>query len=205
MNYLFKLSPLLTLIPLLLIVIGIYFQFLVLVIVGLCIFYFLFFFFRVPSKGFVSNHKNPILAPCFGTVKEINEIGGYNHIVMTLSLFDPHVQFVPYDGLVRRKIYKKGEFNFAYILHKSQYNERMVTQFDTNIGDITVSQIAGMITRRIHNFLLPLQRVRKGEHLGFICFGSRVDLLFKKDPKIRINVTKGERVIGGETVMAYVY
>ena len=205
MNYLFKLSPLLTLIPLFLIAIGLYFQWLKIVILGLGIFYFLFFFFRVPKRGMVSNHKNPILSPCYGTIKDIKEVGDYNHIVITLSLFDPHIQYVPYNGIVRRKMYKKGEFNMAYMLSKSQHNERMVTQFDTNIGDITVSQIAGMLTRRIHNFLLPLQRVLKGEPLGFICFGSRVDILFNKNPKIRLNVTKGERVIGGETVLAYVY
>lgn len=205
MNYLFKLGKIYVLIPLLLILIGIYFYYIPLFVGGIFLLYFLFFFFRVPKMSKIPIHKKPIISPTYGTVREIKKSGKYVHIVITLSLFDPHVQYVPYNGIVRKKIYKKGEFKPVYFLEKSQYNERMVTIFDTGLGDITVAQIAGMLTRRIHNFVRPLQMVRKGEHMGFICFGSRVDILFPRSSNIKIGVTEGERVKGGETVLAYVY
>ena len=113
------------------------------------------------------------------------------------------MQYVPYGGIVRKKMYKKGQFNMVYFLNKSQYNERMVTIFDTHIGAITVSQIAGLTTRRIHNFSRPLQIMKKGEHLGFICFGSRVDMLIPANENIKMAVNVGERLVGGETVIAY--
>lgn len=203
MNYLFKLAPLLTLIPLLFILIGLYFKWLGVLMFGLFLFYFLFYFFRVPKIGKSPLHRNPILAPTYGTVREIKQIKNYILVSITLSVFDPHLQYVPYNGIVRKKIYKKGDFKPVYFLEKSQYNERMVTIFDTDIGDISVSQIAGMITRRIHNFARPLQIMRKREHLGFICFGSRVDLLIPKKDNMKIGVNVGERIKGGETVIAY--
>lgn len=203
MNYLFKLCPLLTLIPLLFILLGLYLYNLHSILLGLFLIYFLFYFFRVPKLSREPIHRNPILSPTFGTVKDIKITNGYIHISMTLSLFDPHVQYVPYNGIVRKKIYKKGDFKPAYFLEKSQYNERMITVFDTNIGDITIAQIAGMITRRIHNFARPLQIMQKREHLGFICFGSRVDILFKHSEKVKLGVSVGDKVRGGETVLAY--
>ena len=204
MNYLFKLSPLLTLLPIFFILLGGYLRNISILLVGLFLFYFLFFFFRVPPKtGVVPVHRDPILSPAYGTVREIKKIGGYYHVVITLSLFDVHVQYVPYGGIVRKKMYKKGEFNMVYFLNKSQYNERMVTIFDTKLGPITVSQIAGVTTRRIHNFARPLQIMKKGEHLGFICFGSRVDMLIPVNDSIRLGVNVGDRLVGGETVIAY--
>ena len=205
MNYLFKLSPLLTLIPFLLILTGIYFYYIKLCFIGFFLLYCLFYFFRVPKMGRMPIHKNPILSPAFGTIRDIKITKEYVHIVITLSVFDPHVQYAPYNGIVRKKIYKKGQFKPVYILDKSQYNERMVTIFDTGVGDITVAQIAGMLTRRIHSFLRPLQLVQKRQHMGFICFGSRVDILFPKKSNIKLGVSIGDRVKGGETVLAYVY
>ena len=106
MNYLFKLQPLFSLIPIFLILIGLYFYYLEIVILGLFIFYFLFYFFRVPPMGMLPVHKNPILSPTYGTIRDIKKYKGYIYISVTLSLFDPHIQYVPYDGIVRKKIYK---------------------------------------------------------------------------------------------------
>lgn len=203
MNYLFKLSALLILIPLLFLLIGMYLYNLPCILGAIFLMYFLFFFFRVPKMEKASIYRNPILSPSFGTVKDIKVSNGYIHVIITLSLFDPHVQYVPYNGIIRKKIYKKGSFKPAYFLDKSQYNERMITMFDTNIGDITVAQIAGMITRRIHNFGKQLQIMQQRQHLGFICFGSRVDILFPNSEKIKLGINVGEKVRGGETVIAY--
>lgn len=203
MNYLFKLQPYSTLLPLILIVIGIYLYWLKLVLIGLIIFYFLFYFFRVPKLGMAPVHNNPVLSPAYGRVHDIKYSSKYVHIVIILSLFDPHIQYVPYNGIVRKKVYKKGSFKPAYFLSKSQYNERMVTIFDTNVGDISVAQIAGIVTRRIHNFARPLQIMRKREKLGFICFGSRVDVVIPRRSGMKMGVNVGEKVRGGETVLAY--
>ena len=86
-------------------------------------------------------------------------------------------------------------------MKKSKYNERMITIFDTNMGTIMVLQIAGMITRRIHNFAKPFLTMKRGQHLGFITFGSRVDLLIPKAIKLDVNI--GDKVKGGETVIGY--
>ena len=105
MNYLFKLSLLLLLLPLFFILIGLYFYSIKFLVFGLFLIFFLFYFHRVPKMSIIPMYKDPIVSPTYGTISNIEKFGDYTRIIIRLSLFNPHVQYVPYDGIVRKKLY----------------------------------------------------------------------------------------------------
>lgn len=150
---------------------------------------FLLYFFRGYDKKLLKNIPlKYILSPAQGTIKNIyyND----NNIIITiyLNIFDKHVQIIPYSGIVIKQKYKPGEFNTAYILNKSDYNERMITTIKSNFGNYTVIQYAGMITKRILTFIKKNEQVFKGEPLGLIKFSSRVDIILPKNFIILNNI-----------------
>lgn len=156
---------------------------------------FLFYFFRIP----VTNEKKDlkyIYAPSFGRVKEIKNIGEYLQIAIFINVTDPHIQYIPYDGVIRKKIYKKGEFNPAYMIKKGKYNEKMIYHLNTIRGNIIVSQIAGVIARTIVPFIKEKQIVEQHEELGLIKLGSRCDIFIPNSNPMKILVKKGDYVKG---------
>lgn len=142
-----------------------------------------------------------IIAPSSGKIILISEYKGYTQISTFLGLRDDHKQYVPLDGECDAVIYKPGRFHIAYILQKSNYNERSTTIFNTTIGQITVVQIAGLIARRIINNAVIGNGYKQGEIYGEILLGSRVDILFPSG-KINVMVANGDRLTGGLTNIA---
>lgn len=156
---------------------------------------FLFYFFRIP----VTNEKKDlkyIFAPCFGKVKEIKNVGDYLQIAIFINVSDPHIQYIPYDGVITKKIYKKGEFNPAYMIKKGKYNEKMIYHMNTVRGNIIVTQIAGVIARTIVPFVKEKQIVEQHEELGLIKLGSRCDIFIPNSNPIKVLVKKGDYVKG---------
>jgi phosphatidylserine decarboxylase len=118
-----------------------------------------------------------------------------------LNVFDVHVNRVPLGGRVKKLAYSKGRFLNASLDKASEENERMAIRIASTEGpDVAVVQIAGLIARRIVCTLKEGQEVATGERLGLIRFGSRTDVYLPAQwvPL----VVKGQRVIGGETVIA---
>jgi phosphatidylserine decarboxylase len=118
-----------------------------------------------------------------------------------LNVFDVHVNRVPLGGRVKKLAYSKGRFLNASLDKASEENERMAIRIASTEGpDVAVVQIAGLIARRIVCTLKEGQEVATGERLGLIRFGSRTDVYLPAEwvPL----VVKGQRVIGGETVIA---
>jgi phosphatidylserine decarboxylase len=118
-----------------------------------------------------------------------------------LNVFDVHVNRVPLGGRVKKLAYTKGKFFNASLDKASEENERMAIRIASINGpDVAVVQIAGLIARRIVCTLTDGQEVATGERIGLIRFGSRTDVYLPAEWAPL--VVEGQRVIGGETVIA---
>jgi len=201
-NYIVKYGLKTLIPPIILFVIGIYFNNTYIVIISLLLVGICYNFFRIPVIKVV-NDENAIVAPSFGRIQKIMKIDNQIYISIFLSVFDPHIQYVPYNGLLLSQIYKKGTFRAAFLWEKSTFNERMIHNFETRVGTISVVQIAGMIARTIIPFISAKKDVKKGEQIGMIKFGSRVDIIvpIKGNEDMKILVKQGQYVNGGETVL----
>ena len=161
------------------------------------------YFFRDPQR--IPPNNNGFLSPADGTVVQIinvedEEIGSAKQISIFLSIFNVHRQRVPLSGKVISKQYNSGKFLAAFNHKASLDNEQMVVKFETENGkQYKIKQIAGLIARRIFNYMEPEIMVQRGERLGFIRFGSRVDIIVPAD--FQINVNLGDAVLGNQTII----
>lgn len=122
-------------------------------------------------------------------------------ISIFLNVFDVHVNRIPVEGVISKVHYHPGKFFNASLDKASEHNERNSLIIKTPSGpEILVVQIAGLVARRILCEAKAGQEVKAGETFGIIRFGSRVDLYLPEG--VNPQVVKGQRVLGGETVMA---
>lgn len=168
------------------------------------------FFFRDPIRV-IPNQKNAVVSPADGIVQTIvkaqlpkeiaNKQDEMNRISIFLNVFDVHVNRIPMEGIVKKLNYHHGKFFNASLDKASEHNERQSILLElSNKHEIGVVQIAGLIARRIVCDLKEGQEVATGERFGIIRFGSRVDLYLPTT--FDIKVLEGQRMIGGETVIA---
>ena len=156
------------------------------------------YFFREPNRDII-DISSQMLSPADGKVVQIidvedSDIGPAKQISIFLSVFNIHSQYVPISSQVVSSEYFPGEYLMAFNHKASDKNERTNTTFKAGSGDTyKVRQIAGFIARRILNYMTPDQEVAKGDRLGFIRFGSRVDILVPED-RFEISVIKGDKV-----------
>ena len=161
------------------------------------------YFFRDPQR--IPPNNNGFLSPADGTVVQIidvedEEIGSAKQISIFLSIFNVHRQRVPLSGKVISKQYNSGKFLAAFNHKASLDNEQMVVTFETENGkQYKIKQIAGLIARRIFNYMEPEFMVQRGERLGFIRFGSRIDIIVPADFQISVNL--GDAVLGNQTII----
>lgn len=144
------------------------------------------------------DEKN-IYSPCYGKVLSVEYYNDHNVVIVFLSPFDIHTQFMPCSGKIADKTYHPGEFNPAYILQKTKYNECMKTVIQSKHGIIVVDQVAGQLVRRIVNNLEVGSDYPAGYMIGMIKFGSMVRIYLPK--KIKILVNPGDKVRGMETII----
>jgi phosphatidylserine decarboxylase len=160
----------------------------------------LMYFYRVPSR--VCNIPDShITSPADGTVSQIVKGSKGTTISIFLSLFNVHVQYIPYNGVVVNEQYKKGEFHPAFLLKKSDRNESNTITINTKHGIIKVKQIAGIMARRIVTFFkrVPI-KVYKGDIYGMIKLSSRVDITLPRNTEVLVNV--GDKVTGCKSTIA---
>ena len=163
-------------------------------------------FFRYPSRV-VNNDDLTIICPADGTVCLIEECEETEYLkekTLKVSVFmsplNVHINWVPANGKVTYLSHKKGRFNAAFKDKSAEENERFSTAIQLFDGrEIVVKQVAGAVARRILNFLKPEQVVEQGVELGFIRFGSRVDLYLPMGTKILVKL--GDKVKGSQTVI----
>ena len=168
------------------------------------------FFFRMPHR-YVIIDDNVIISPCSGTVADVSVVDlpsecGIKEkrwkISVFLSVFDAHVNRMPVNGTVKLVHYTPGRFFRASLEKSTDYNERNIIGIDFLDGkkDIFVTQVAGLLCRRIVCDVNVGDHVNIGNCYGIIRFGSRVDIYLPKD--IKPLVSKGVTCIDGETILA---
>jgi phosphatidylserine decarboxylase len=167
---------------------------------------FVLFFFRDPERAIPSG-EDLITAPADGQVVRIDTAyqsddhpQGSVCVSIFLSIFNVHVQRAPMAGVVASKKYHPGKFLVAWDHKASEDNENNLTILYTKIGKVGVKQIAGIVARRIVTRVAVGQTLAKGDRIGLIRFGSRVDLILPPGAQIISKI--GDKVNGGATVMA---
>jgi len=163
------------------------------------------YFFRDPERR-VPSGEGLILAPADGRVVGVSFAGGGEEgkgilISIFLSLLDVHVNRSPVRGMVSGVVYQKGSFHLAFRNEASRENEQNIITFEHGRDRITLKQIAGLIARRVVCWVQLGQEVEAGQRIGFMKFGSRVDLIVPQ--RSEIAVKKGDKVRGGITVIGY--
>jgi len=170
---------------------------------------FTFYFFRDPDPA-VPAGKNLVLAPGHGKVDTIDTttepefLGGEcQRISIFLSVFDVHVQNAPLLGRIAFFKHSPGQYLNAMRAECSKYNENVLIGIEAGepMGvKIGVRLIAGLIARRIVPWIAQNDTVQRGERISLIQFGSRVDVYLPKSAKIKVQL--GDRVVGGESILA---
>lgn len=169
---------------------------------------FVLFFFRNPKRTIPSS-EGCVIAPADGKIVQVGEcteerFSGEEFIKVSIfmSVFNVHVNRIPISGRITNVVYSKGKFYSANLSKASLLNENNALFLETEgHKKVLVIQIAGLIARRIVCWINKGDDVKKGQRFGLICFGSRVDVFLPRET--RIEVTVGQRVRGGETILGH--
>jgi phosphatidylserine decarboxylase len=160
-------------------------------------------FFRDPSRK-APQGAGLIVSPADGKVDEAEWIettsGGRLRVTVFLNVFDVHVNRVPVGGTVELVEFREGQFLNAMRPDSAVLNEQTMVTIDAGGYKVSFKQVAGLLARRIVCNLKVGDRVERGQRMGMIKFGSRVDVLIPAEAKLDVKV--GQRVKGGVTVLA---
>src|SRR5579863_6855359 len=160
-------------------------------------------FFRHPQRT-VPSGPGLIVSPGDGLVTESTTIstpnGPRQRISIFLSVFDVHVNRSPIEGVLSGVRYQKGQYLNAMNRASAESNEQNIATVSSEGMEVTFKQIAGLLARRIVFNPREGDRLERGQRVGLIKFGSRVDVIFpaEAEPKVKV----GNRVKGGETILA---
>lgn len=164
-------------------------------------------FFRSPWREIMMPEDNSIYAPADGkivAIEEVNEDEYFEDKRIQVSIFmsptNVHVNRNPISGTVNYFRYHPGKYLVAWHPKSSTENERTTVVIGNGDTEILLRQIAGAVAKRIVNYLNVGEEVQQGEEMGFIKFGSRVDLFLPLDSKIE--VTLNQKVKGNRTIIA---
>jgi phosphatidylserine decarboxylase len=164
---------------------------------------FFLWFFRDPSRE-IPTGDNLIVSPGDGVVTEADWVetksGTKLRLSIFLSVFNVHVNRTPIAGTVTLVEHRKGKFLNAMNRESATLNEQTLIIIDAGEYEVSFKQIAGLLARRIVCNLKAGDKVERGERMGLIKFGSRVDVLVPASAELK--VSKGMKVKGGSTVLA---
>ncbi|MBO9618517.1 MAG: phosphatidylserine decarboxylase family protein [Niabella sp.] len=164
-------------------------------------------FFRIPARHYTVD-ANAVIAPCDGKVVVIEEVEADEYfkdrriqVSIFMSPLNVHVNRNPVDGEIVYDQYHKGKYLVAWHPKSSTENERHSNVYRHAGGkEVLTKQIAGALAKRIVNYNKVGATVKQNEEMGFIKFGSRVDLLLPLDAQINVKI--GDVAVGGVTVIA---
>ena len=168
-------------------------------------------FFRDPDRA-GPQEEGLLLSPADGRVTDVTEVGPDSplgtdgvQVGIFMSIFDVHVNRSPCDGQVRGIAHHDGTFLDARDPRAWEHNEAATITMTHNAGGrertVVIRQVAGLIARRIVTDLAEGQTVRRGQRIGMIKFGSRVELLVPAELVGEVRVGVGDRALGGQTVL----
>lgn len=165
-------------------------------------------FFRCPPRAYEGNTEGIVVAPADGKVVVIEEVeeNEYFHdrrlmVSIFMNLFNVHANWIPCDGTVKVVRHHDGNYHCAWLPKASVENERSTVVIATPDGtEILTRQIAGAVARRVVTYLQEGEEYEIDEHMGFIKFGSRVDVYLPLGTEVCVEM--GQRTTGNETVIA---
>lgn len=164
---------------------------------------FILYFFRDPERT-IPAEPGLIVSPADGKVIKIDRVeqDGRNlaRVSIFLTLFDVHVNRAPIAGRIAGVAYRRGKFHVASHDAASGENEQNEVVVEGENTRVVFRQIAGLLARRIEFWKRPGEAVERGERVGMIRFGSRVEIFF--DPHYQVQVRPGQQVHGGASVLA---
>jgi len=159
-------------------------------------------FFRDPDRV-IPNDPGALVSPADGRVVELRDevLDGrpVRRISIFMSPFDVHINRSPVSGTIREVTYRKGSFRIASQAQASLENEQNVFTIAGEEGIVAVKQIAGVLARRIVFWKKPGDLLARGERVGLIKFGSRVDVL--TEPQVELHVRLGDHVRAGSSIL----
>jgi phosphatidylserine decarboxylase len=165
---------------------------------------FFLWFFRDPDRA-IPDEPGALVSPADGKVTDIAPVAWNGaarlRISIFLNVFDVHVNRSPVGGIIREVRYQKGKFVNAMNAVSAEQNEQNVVTVEGEDQTVVFKQIAGLLARRIVFNKKVGDRVERGERVGLIKFGSRVDVLL--DASAALEVKIGDHVKGGSSVLAY--
>ena len=176
--------------------------------IGFLLTLFTLWFFRDPER-FVESQDNQFISAADGKIcfigeeyppKETDINEKMKKVSIFMNVFNVHVNRSPINGLIEKIIYKNGKFFNASLNKASDYNERNSIIIKNDVEKIIVVQIAGLIARRIVNFISENDNMNKGDRIGLIRFGSRVDIYLPLNYQIKVK--KNDIVFAGKTIIA---
>jgi phosphatidylserine decarboxylase len=169
-------------------------------------FFFCLFFFRNPKRHHSVN-QNELISPADGKVMEVGEIAeneflnkASKRVSIFMSLADVHVNRAPCEGSVLKVEHRRGDFALAFKKDIDKENERNYILMEHGDERILLVQVAGFLARRITSYVKEGDLVKKGDPVGIIAFGSRVDIYVPKEYDIM--VSSGNKVKAGITALA---
>ena len=182
--------------------------FYVVAVISLIVYGILVNFFRCPIRLFGHETEKVVVAPADGKIVVVEEVeeNEYFHdrrimVSIFMSLVNVHANWYPVDGTVKKVWHKNGKFMKAWLPKASTANERSTVVIDTPEGvEIMARQIAGAMARRIVTYAEPGEECYIDEHMGFIKFGSRVDVFLPLGTEVFVKL--GQLTTGNQTVIA---
>lgn len=158
---------------------------------------FFLFFFRDPEREIP---PEGIVSPADGIVKEIRDDGRTVRIAVFMNIHNVHVNRAPISGRITDIRHVFGGYVPAF-RKESERNERTYITLETPIGRVETVQIAGALVRRIVTYVREGDTIKKGQRIGMIRFGSRVDVILPSD-RVKVIAEIGDKVKAGESVIA---
>jgi phosphatidylserine decarboxylase len=171
---------------------------LIIAVVLFCVGVFISLFFRDPNRK-APNGDHLILSPADGRVIRLDNLENGPAISIFLSIFNVHINRAPVDGKVKSVQFFPGKFHIASKHEAMSENQRNEIEMQTDKGIVRMHQVSGSIARRTIFSKKVGEKVKAGDRVGLIRFGSRVDLFLPKGSKIEVQM--GQKVVAGETIM----
>jgi phosphatidylserine decarboxylase len=175
--------------------------FILFLFISIALYAFLISFFRKPGREFTGKENFQIMAPADGKVVVIEEVfeeefiqSKCRMVSVFMSPLNVHINWYPCNATVKYSKYHPGKYLVAWHPKSSTENERTTVVLETSRGDVLLRQVAGALARREE------ERVKGGDEMGFIKFGSRVDIYLPLDAKIEVGLN--QKVTGKETLIA---
>ncbi len=166
--------------------------------------FFFLWFFRDPERA-IPAESGAVVSPGDGKVTEVAKVSVGNEdrlrISIFLNVFNVHVNRSPIAGVVRDVRYQRGKYLNAMNVASAEQNEQNIVTVEGDGQRVVFKQIAGLLARRIVFYPKVGDRLERGQRVGLIKFGSRVDVVL--EAAARVNVKVGDHVKGGASVLAY--